>query len=108
LSEDDFIEALILNGAIEVAAIDMSTGNMLYRFTPKLKEISPELYAVQQAMFREELMSLWEEGFVDVDPTEENPKVTLTPKAFSDVDVDKLDDEKKTTLKEIIRIMLQN
>lgn len=108
MSEDDFIESLILNGAIEVAAIDMASGEILYKFTPKLKEISPELYAAQQSMFRDELMSLWEEGFVDVDPTEENPKVTLTPKAFSAPDVDDLDDQKKSTLKEIIRIMLQD
>jgi hypothetical protein len=106
LSEDDFIDALILNGALEVAAIDMESGEALYKFTDKLKEISPELYETQQAMFHEELMSLWEDGFLDLDPMEENPKVTLTPKAFSANHVDKLDDAKKSTLKEVIRIML--
>lgn len=107
LSEEDFIEALILNGALEVAAIDMDSGEPLYRFTDKLKQISPELYETQQAMFHEELMSLWEEGFVDMDPMEENPKVTLTFKAFSAHDVDKLDEAKRATLKEVIRIMLR-
>lgn len=106
LSEDDFIDALILNGALEVAAIDMKTGEPLYKFTDKLKEISPELYETQQAMFHEEIMSLWGDGFINLDPMEENPKVTLTPKAFSATEVEKLDDGKRSTLKEVIRIML--
>lgn len=107
MSEDDFIDALILNGALEIAAMDMETGEPLYKFTDKLKEISPELYESQQAMFHEEIMALWEDGFVNLDPMEANPKVTLTFKAFSATDVDKLDDAKKSTLKEVIRIMLQ-
>jgi hypothetical protein len=107
LSEEDFIEALILNGALEIAAIDMESGEALYKFTDKLKEISPELYDTQQAMFHEELMSLWQDGFLDMDPMEENPKVTLTFKAFSASDVDKLDENKKSTLREVIRIMLR-
>ncbi len=107
MSEEDFIEALILNGALEIAAIDMESGEALYKFTDKLKEISPELYDTQQAMFHEELMSLWQDGFLDMDPMEENPKVTLTFKAFSASDVDKLDENKKSTLREVIRIMLR-
>ncbi len=107
MSEEDFIEALILNGALEIAAIDMESGEALYKFTDKLKEISPELYDTQQAMFHEELMSLWQDGFLDMDQMEENPKVTLTFKAFSASDVDKLDENKKSTLREVIRIMLR-
>lgn len=106
LNEDDFIDALILNGALEVSAIDIDSGDVLYKFTDKLKEISPELYETQQAMFHEEIMSLWEDGFVNLDPMEENPTVTLTPKAFSASQVDKLDDARRATLKEVIRIML--
>jgi hypothetical protein len=106
MSEDDFIETLILNGALEITAIDMDSGEPLYKFTNKLKEFSPELYESQQAMFHEELMSLWEEGFINFDPMEQNPTVTLTFKAFSANDVSKLDDSKKSMIKEIIRIML--
>ena len=58
MSEDDFIDALILNGALEVAAIDMETGEALYKFTDKLKEISPELYETQQAMFQKKAKDL--------------------------------------------------
>lgn len=106
LNEDDFIDALILNGALEISAIDLESGDVLYKFTDKLKEVSPELYETQQAMFHEELMALWEDGFVNLDPMEKNPIVTLTPKAFSATQVDKLDNTKKATLKEVIRIML--
>lgn len=107
LNEDDFIESLILKGALEVAAIDIETGQALYRFTDKLKDIDPHLYETQQAMFYEELMSLWEEGFVDMDLTDTNPTVSLTFKAFTAQEVDKLDQNKKSILKEVIRIMLR-
>jgi hypothetical protein len=50
-------------------------------------------------------MALWAEGFLDIDVTETNPMVKLTPKAFDDAEVDKLPKEKQYTLKEIIRII---
>jgi hypothetical protein len=106
MNEEDFIDSLILNGALEITAIDMESGEPLYKFTDKLKEFSPELYESQQAMFHEELMSLWEDGFIDLDPMEKNPMVKLTFKAFSASDISKLDDSKKSMIKEIIRIML--
>jgi hypothetical protein len=52
-----------------------------------------------------ETMALWAEGFLDIDVTETNPMVKLTPKAFDDAEVDKLPKEKQYTLKEIIRII---
>jgi hypothetical protein len=52
-----------------------------------------------------ETMSLWAEGFLDIDVTETNPMVRLTPKAFDDAEIRKLSKEKQYTLKEIIRII---
>ena len=101
----DKIEDLILNGALEVAGMDIDTGDMLYNFTDKLKEISPDLYEEMSNYISTETMSLWVDGFLDIDVTEQNPMVFLTEKAFDKSEVNKLSKEKQYTLKEIIRII---
>ena len=42
--EDNIIDNLILQGALQPAGIDLETGEMLYNFTETLKEINPELH----------------------------------------------------------------
>ena len=101
----DKIEELILSGALEVSGIDIDSGEMLYNFTDKLKDINPELFKDMSDYISTETMALWAEGFLDIDVTEINPMVKLTPKAFDDAEVDKLPKEKQYTLKEIIRII---
>jgi hypothetical protein len=101
----DKIEDLILSGALEVAGMDMDTGDMLYNFTDKLKEINPDLYEDMSNYISTETMALWVEGFLDINITEKNPMVRLTDKAFDDSEVSKLSKEKQYTLKEIIRII---
>jgi hypothetical protein len=106
MSEDiDKIEDLILSGALEVAGLDIDTGEMLYNFTDKLKDINPELFKDMSDYISRETMALWVDGFLDIDVTEKNPMVRLTKKAFDDSEVSKLSKEKQYTLKEIIRIV---
>ena len=101
----DKIEELILSGALEVSGIDIDSGEMLYNFTDRLKDINPELFKDMSDYISTETMALWAEGFLDIDVTETNPMVKLTPKAFDDAEVNKLPKEKQYTLKEIIRII---
>ena len=101
----DKIEDLILSGALEVSGIDIDSGEMLYNFTDKLKDINPDLFKDMSDYISTETMALWAEGFLDIDVTETNPMVKLTPKAFDDAEVEKLPKEKQYTLKEIIRII---
>ena len=101
--EDKIIEDLILKGALEVSGIDIETGEPLYNFTHKLKDVSPELDQEMQTFFSQEMMFLWENGFVEMDITEVDPIVKLTSKAFDDKEVLKLDKNKQYTLKDIIR-----
>lgn len=100
----DSIEDLILAGALEVSGIDMETGEMLYNFTDKLKDINPELFKDMSDYISTETMALWVDGFLDIDVTEKNPMVRLTEKAFDESSVNKLSKEKQYTLREIIRI----
>lgn len=103
--EDDAIEKLILAGALEVAGIDMETGEPVYNFTEKLIDISPELHTEVSTYFSRETMALWEEGFLEMNVTEKNPVVRLTQKALDEIEVSNLDRDRQYTLKEIIRII---
>ena len=103
---DRMIEDLILSGALEVAGLDIETGEPLYNFTDKLKDINPKLHSEQSKYFSVETMALWEYGFLSMDVTDPNPIVLLTEKSFDKDEIAKLDKQHQYTLKEIIRIIL--
>lgn len=103
--EDDAIDQLILSGALEIAGIDIETGEPMYNFTEKLIEVSPKLHEEVALYLSRETMSLWSDGFLDMDVTEKNPIVTLTAKALDEAEVNKLSKEKQYTLREIIRVI---
>ena len=42
--EQDAIDYLLLNGGLEVVGLDSDNGEFLYAFTPKIKDLMPELY----------------------------------------------------------------
>lgn len=104
-SEDEIIESLILNGALEACGIDIETGEPLYNFTNKLESVNPELHNEFISYFHQETMALWELGFIDMDVTNPNAIVRLTQKAIDQAEVLKLDKQKQFTLKEIVRII---
>lgn len=104
----DSIENLILAGALEVSGIDIDTGEMLYNFTDKLKDINPELFKDMSDYISTETMALWVHGFLDIDVTEKNPIVRLTKKALDDKEVSKLSKESQRNLKEIIRVIFSD
>lgn len=99
------IDELILSGALEPAGIDTETGEMLYTFTSKLKNVNPLLHKEMNNMFSEHIMKLWEYEMIEMDVTEPNPVVKLTPKAFDENAISKLDKEIIFTLKEIKRTL---
>lgn len=105
--ENDFLEELILSGALEVAGIDMDTGEPLYNFTEKLKDVNPTLHSEVSTYFSRETMALWQYGFITMDITSPNPLINITPKAFNKEEVDKLDPQHQYSLKEIIRILME-
>lgn len=104
---DETIEALILSGAIEIAALDEHTGQPLYAFSPKIKEIMPELYQEHINEVNRDIMMLWELGFLDIDLLAEDPVVTLTSKAFTDQEIEKISRELQISLLEIKRLLLK-
>jgi uncharacterized radical SAM superfamily protein len=101
---DKKIEELVLDGVLEVAGMDLESGEPLYNFTNKLKDYNEELYKIHNNYFFQDLTNLWEKGFINIDFLEDDPTVTLTDKASNENEVDKLDKEEKQSLNEIKRI----
>ncbi len=103
--EQDIIDKLILNNALEVVGIDKTNGEFLYAFTPKIKEIMPELYEDHLNSVNTEIMILWEKGYLNIDLLQEEPVVTLSEKAFIKEEIDKLSNQEIWSLEEIKRLL---
>jgi hypothetical protein len=101
----EIIDHLILEGGIEVAGIDPESGEMLYSFTPKVKEIMPELYHDHLNFVNSELMVLWEKGYVNIDFLQDDPLISLTEKSYNQEEVSKLSKQEKWSLQELKRVV---
>jgi hypothetical protein len=104
---DETIEALILTGAIEIAGVDPKTQQTLYKFSPIIQKIMPELYNEHLNEINRDIMGLWEKGFLDVNFLEEDPSVRLTDKAFNDGEIEKISREEQISLLEIKRLLVK-
>lgn len=104
--DDMSMEALIMNGIIEIAAVDSETGEFLYTFTKKVKEKLPELYEAHMRSVHAEIMYFWEKGFVNLTEWDSpNPIVSLTERAFDNESLLALSVEKRAILEELKRIL---
>jgi hypothetical protein len=99
------MEELILNGVVEVAGIDADTGEFLYNFTPKLRELMPDLWNERLDFIHNEVMYFWEKGFIDAQGMDDiNPTVLLTDLAHDEDAISELPPEKQESLREIKRL----
>lgn len=105
MGEAEFIERLILEGAVEVSGIDSKTGEFLYNFTPKLEELYPELHRINLKYFEEMTLSLWEKGFLNIDMLSSSPLVSLNEKALDEEARKELSQEELASLDMIIAAM---
>ena len=100
---DKIVDNLILEGGLEIAGIDPETNEMLYHFTPKVKELMPELYEDHLNFVNAELMVLWEKGYINIDFLEDDPLISMAEKSYDINEVNKLSKEEKWSLKELKR-----
>ena len=101
----EIIDHLILEGGIEVAGIDPESGEMLYAFTPKVKDIMPELYHDHLNFVNDELMVLWEKGYVDIDFLKDDPLIYISDKSYDPEEVKKLSKQERWSLQELKRVV---
>lgn len=102
---EEYIDDLILQGAIEPVAYDAEGGEMLYSFTDKLKEIDPGMHKAMAEEFYSIVMYLWEIGVLDIDLANANPMVRIAQKAFEEDVVAQLSVIQKSVLNQIIQAM---
>lgn len=105
--EDQIILELVEKGALEIVGTDKETNEIIYKVTDKMKEVNPLLFEEHQNHVHDETMFLWENGFLDIDVTEVNPIVKLTPKAFNPDAVARLPLLKRLALEDIKSILIK-
>lgn len=105
MDEEDILEYLFVHGAVTINHIDLETGDIFYKITPKMFDIFPELYQEYLNAVNEDVMRLWENGFIKIDLLDDDPMVSLEPKAFIEEEVSLLSDEDRSALEEVKRIL---
>jgi hypothetical protein len=103
--DQDSLDYLILNGGIEVAGIDSSNGEILYSFTPKIKELMPDLYNEHLKDVNRNILNLWEKGFLNIDFLLNDPVVTVSKKGLDPEEIGKLSNDDQWNLNEIKRLL---
>jgi len=103
--EQDAIDYLLLNGGLEVVGLDSDNGEFLYAFTPKIKDLMPELYKEHISDVNKNVLKLWEMGYLEIDFMQQDPVITLGAKAFDLGEVSKLSKDDQWHLNEIKRLL---
>jgi len=104
-NEDELIENLILQGALEVAGLDAETGEFLYAVTSKMKEVMPDLYEDHLKTVNRDLLNLWEKGYVNIDLFLPDPIVTISEKGLDKNEISKLTKPEIWALEEVKRLL---
>jgi hypothetical protein len=104
-NEDELIENLILQGALEVAGVDSENGEFLYAITSRMKEVMPDLYEDHLKTVNRDLLNLWEKGYVNIDLFLPDPIVTISEKGLDKAEVSKLTKPEIWALEEVKRLL---
>jgi hypothetical protein len=103
--DQDAIDYLLLNGGLEVVGLDSDSGEFLYAFTPKIKELMPELYEEHINDVNKNVLKLWEMGYLEIDFMQKDPVITLSAKSFDLSEVSKLSKDDQWHINEIKRLL---
>lgn len=104
-NEDELIQNLILQGALEVAGIDSENGEFLYAITSRMKEVMPDLYEDHLKTVNNDLLNLWEKGYVNIDLFLPDPIVTISEKGLDKNEISKLTKPEIWALEEVKRLL---
>ena len=106
MNEEEAFIMLLAEGGIKFMGYDESTQEKMYVFTPKIKELMPDLYQEHLNSVNSEVMNLWEKGYLNLDLFAKDPLISLTDKAVSPEDTLELSKEELWSLNEIKRVLL--
>ena len=106
MNEEEIFIDLLAKGALKFMGYDPNTDEKMYVFTPKIKELMPDLYQEHLNSVNAEVMNLWEKGYLNLDLFAKDPLISLTDKAVSPEDMLELSKEELWSLNEIKRVLL--
>ncbi len=106
-NDDELINNLILQGALEVAGVDSENGEFLYAVTSKMKDVMPDLYEDHLRVVNRDLLNLWEKGYVNIDLLLPDPIVTISEKGLDKNEISKLTKPEIWALEEVKRLLLK-
>ena len=105
MDSEDMLDDLILNGFVEAAGFDSSTGEMLYSFTAAARQRLPEMQSRFEEEFHKDIMFFWENGIVEMNVFETNPVIRITEKAFDERVLLSLSNDQVHSLQIIIKAL---
>lgn len=103
------IQKLIDAGALDVHSIDEKTGEFVFRFTDKMKEVNEDLYKAHQQDIYNDVMYFWEKGFLEIeDFFTDNPVILLSNKCLDSAAIMTLPKDRQDQLRSIIEAVYKN
>lgn len=105
MTPEEYVDKLILAGVVEVAGLDADSGDFVYSFTDRLGELAESIKNRMDAMFFEEVKTLWQMGFLNMNIMEKNPTITLAQRAMLEEEREALEPRLKETLRYIMNTM---
>ena len=104
LDPKDIIDALILNGALEVSAIDSETGQFVYTVTEKMAELAPEIYEEINNQIAKDIMTLWQKRLLIVNVMSDSPEVSPSEVGLDRANWINLSDSEYSTMNTVMRL----
>lgn len=102
------IDKMIMLGAVQVAGVDPD-GQFRYSLRGSINDIMPDLYKVHMEEVHETMMHFWEMGFVEfLDMDRAAPRIKLTPKIMDRSAIERLNDDDREALRQLIQTFNNN
>jgi hypothetical protein len=102
---DSTITFLLNSQALEIVGINDETGQLLYEFTPLIREVMPELYENHCQYVYQRALELWEKGLVDIDFLADEPRVSINEAGYLSLELRSSTADDRHFLRELDRIL---
>lgn len=102
-NEDELIAFLLEVGAIELHGYDDKSNSFVYRVTPMLKQLFPDMFEEHMKIVNQLAFDLWNKGYIEMKFTSEgSPLIMLIPGLDYESIMDKLDDSERNMIQNLL------
>lgn len=104
LDPKEIIDALILNGGLELSGIDSNSGQFVYAVTEKMAELAPEIYREINNQIYRDVMALWQRGLLMVNLISDSPEVSPSESGLDRANWTNLSDSEYSTMNSVMKL----